>query len=72
MTSTQHFPHSVSEQLNRNNKKQAIFGERSTISFLSMTQLKDQFKNHGVVHGIEKLLMNGKGPIRDTKPKKLI
>ena len=34
-TSTQHSPRTVSEQLNEDNEKQALFKERSLISFLS-------------------------------------
>ena len=41
MSSTQRYPHTVNNQLNRDNEKEVIFDERSTIYFLSMTQLKE-------------------------------
>ena len=41
MTSTQHIPRSVSEQLNSDNKKHELFKERVSIGFLSTPYLKD-------------------------------
>ena len=40
MSSIQRLPHTVSEQLNQDNKKQALFKERSSIGFMSTPRSK--------------------------------
>ena len=41
MTSTQRLPRTVSNQLNRDNEKQALFDERSMLGFLLTPHIKD-------------------------------
>ena len=41
MTSTQRLPRTISEKINKDNKKQALFDVRKKISFLSTPNLKD-------------------------------
>ena len=38
---TKFLPHNIREKLNRDNKKHTLFRKKSTIDFLSMSQLKE-------------------------------
>ena len=58
MTSIKHLTRTVGEQLNRDNGKKALSKERSSIGFLSTSQLKDYLSRYELLVTLPEQLIN--------------